>query len=113
VRVVLGKLGAANDVKYSGAEDHIKLIVGRLREGVTELELRAVIGYCAFELGWKTKPEMQHNLRPETLFGPRTISRYLDPARTWAAREYPDEFKQAEPAQSSLLTEALAGGGSQ
>ncbi len=83
VRVVLEKLSAQNGVRYSGTNEHTRLIVNHLRGGVTELDLRAVIGYCADELGWKSDAEMAKYLRPETLFGPKTIARYLDPARTW------------------------------
>lgn len=85
VRTVLDKLSTRNGVRYSGTGEHTRLIVSQLREGVTEMDLRAVIGYCAFELDWAEKPEMAKYLRPETLFGPKTIARYLDPARTWFA----------------------------
>lgn len=76
---VLGKLGERNGVAYGGAAAHVRLIVGRLRDGVTELELRAVVAYCADE--WLADDEMRRYLRPETLFGPTTIAKYLDPAR--------------------------------
>jgi uncharacterized phage protein (TIGR02220 family) len=84
-RLVLDKLTAQNGVSYTGTKDHIALIVGRLRDGISEIDLRAIIGYCAVKQNWKNKPEMQDYLRPETLFGPKNISRYLDPARTWFA----------------------------
>lgn len=86
VRVVLEKLSAQNGVRYSGTAAHTRLIVGRMREGATEQDLRAVIGYCALELEWKGNPAMEKFLRPETLFGPQTIGKYLDPARTWFAK---------------------------
>lgn len=86
VRVVLDKLGAQNGVTYSGTSEHTRLIVNQLRNGVTELEMRAVIGYCAMELGWKGDERMEKFLRPDTLFGPKTIARYLDPARAWFAK---------------------------
>lgn len=89
-RVVLEKLGARNGVKYTGSPQHLRLIANQLRAGVSEMELRAVIGYCAIELEWADKPEMAKYLRPETLFGPQTIARYLDPARTWFA-SLPDD----------------------
>jgi uncharacterized phage protein (TIGR02220 family) len=85
VRVVLGKLSVRNGVAYTGSGEHVRLITAQLRSGVSEQDLRAVIGYCAVELGWADKPDMAKYLRPETLFGPKTISRYLDPARTWFA----------------------------
>jgi uncharacterized phage protein (TIGR02220 family) len=85
VASVLGKLGAQNGVRYSGSEAHTRLIVGRLREGLSEMDLRKVVLYCAKAEGmeWATKPEMSRYLRPETLFGPTTIARYLDAARAW------------------------------
>ncbi len=79
VQRVLGKLGERNGVAYGGAAAHVKLIVGRLRDGLTEFELRAVIAYCCDE--WLGDDEMRKYLRPETLFGPTTIAKYLDPAR--------------------------------
>jgi uncharacterized phage protein (TIGR02220 family) len=93
VRVVLEKLSAQNGVRYSGTAEHARLIVNHLRAGIDEMDLRAVIGYCALELngGWKGNPDMEQYLRPETLFGPKTISKYLDPARTWFAKLRPDK----------------------
>ena len=86
VRVVLDKLTAQNGVRYSGTEAHTKLIIRQLRRGIPEMDMRAVIGYCAVELGWATDDAMVKYLRPETLFGPDTISKYLDPARNWFAK---------------------------
>lgn len=83
--VVLEKLGAVSKTSYSGAQAHLKLIVGRLREGLTEMDLRRIVAYCADE--WEAKPEMQKYLRPETLFGPETHAKYLDAARA----RYPQE----------------------
>ena len=68
---------------------HQRVLVARLREGVTEDELRAVILHCAdpkpHGLGWRDNPEMRVFLRPETLFGPTTIERYLPAARKMLA----------------------------
>jgi uncharacterized phage protein (TIGR02220 family) len=80
---ILAKLGSHNGVEYSGTAQHKQLIADRLRDGITVDELRMVIGYCAIELGWRDRPEMLKSLRPETLFGDESISKYLDPARTW------------------------------
>jgi uncharacterized phage protein (TIGR02220 family) len=90
VALVLQKLGEHTDTRYSGVDDHVRLIVGRLRDGLTELDLRCVIGYCAHPTGlnWVNKPDQSKYLRPETLFGPKTISRYLDSARSWYAKHY-------------------------
>jgi uncharacterized phage protein (TIGR02220 family) len=81
VHSVLGKLGSRNGVSYSGSKAHVALIIGRLRDGYDEMDLRKVIGYCAEQ--WRGKPEMLAYLRPETLFGPTTITRYADAARAW------------------------------
>lgn len=86
VRTVLGKLTARNGVAYQGSKEHTRLIVARLREGYSEMDLRGVIGYCATELGWRDKPDMLPYLRPETLFGPETFTRYVEPARAWLAK---------------------------
>lgn len=90
---VLGKLGSRNGVRYSGSAEHMRLIVAHLRNGVDEMDLRYVVGYCAIELGWQEDPDMQPYLRPETLFGPKTLSKYLDAARTWASK-LPDDQPQ-------------------
>lgn len=86
VRVVLDKLEAQNEVAYTGAKAHVSIIVARLREGYTERDLRHVIGYCAHELDWLNKPKMRPYLRPETLFGPENISKYIDAARAWVKK---------------------------
>jgi uncharacterized phage protein (TIGR02220 family) len=77
---VLAKLGEHSGVAYGGAAEHVRLITGRLRDGLTEWDLRAVVAYCSDE--WKADDKMRRYLRPETLFGPTTIAKYLDPART-------------------------------
>lgn len=102
VRVVLDKLTAQNGVRYSGTDQHSKLIVAQLRRGVSEMDLRAIIGYCALELGWKDKPDMVKYLRPETLFGPQTIARYLDPARSWFATLDDNTSDQGSPSESRI-----------
>lgn len=85
--VVLAKLGEQNGVKYSGTEAHVGLISAQLRAGISEVELRAVVAYCSDPereggLGWRGSDKMHKHLCPETLFGPKTIARYLDPARS-------------------------------
>lgn len=93
---VLGKITDRTGVAYRGSAAHIRLITQRLRDGIDELDLRAVIGYAwdATGLGWEAKPEMHGYLRPETLFGPVKIEQYLPPARAWRARFYPDKTPQ-------------------
>lgn len=83
---VLRKLSERSGVRYSGTDEHVRLIVSRLRSGLTEADLRKVIGYCAIELDWQDNADMAKYLRPETLFGPKTISKYLDAARDWFAK---------------------------
>jgi uncharacterized phage protein (TIGR02220 family) len=84
-KVVLEKLSARNGISYTGAPDHVRLIANRLRDGLTELDLRSIVAHCAVDLEWAEKPEMAKYLRPETLFGPKTYTRYLDPARKFMA----------------------------
>lgn len=83
---VLAALTRRNGTEYRGSDAHVKLIAHHIREGVTEGELRAVVAFCADErprgLGWQSEPSMAMYLRPETLFGPKTLSKYLDTART-------------------------------
>lgn len=80
---VLAKVGSRNGVTYTGTDDHVRLIVNQIRNGITVDDMRKVLGYCAIALKWSEKPDMDAYLRPETMFGPKTISRYLDPARSW------------------------------
>lgn len=100
---VLAKLGERNGVAYQGAQEHLRLIVARHREravahrgdaGAAEMDLRYVVGYCAKRLRWDTDAERAIFLRPETLFGPKTIQRYLDPALAWV-RDLPNERRPA------------------
>jgi len=90
---VLETLGGYSGVRYTVAPAHARLIASRLAEGLTVLDLRKVAWYCARVLKWTDtpepgKPDMRRFLRPETLYGPQTIARYLDAART----EYRDRF---------------------
>lgn len=88
---VLAKLGDRNGTAYTGCAAHLKLIVGRMRDGIPEMDLRKVIAFCADGKKWEDDPKMRAYLTPETLFGPETIHKYLDQARSWAARAYPDQ----------------------
>lgn len=88
---VLSRLSAVTGVEYRGAKEHVKLVVARYRDGLDELDLRKVIAYVSRPtgdgaLGWSDDSKMQKYLRPETLFGPQTIERYLDAARSWFAQ---------------------------
>jgi uncharacterized phage protein (TIGR02220 family) len=87
-KLILRKLGERNDIEYTGTDEHMRLIINQLRLGRTEMELRGIVGYCASE--WADQEEMRKYLRPETLFGPKTISKYLDPSRAWVKSLPPD-----------------------
>jgi uncharacterized phage protein (TIGR02220 family) len=85
---VLRKLGEQTGIEYRGAEKHVAMIIGRYRDGFDELDLRKVIAYASRTkqeggLGWNADEKMRMFLRPETLFGPETIERYADAARSW------------------------------
>lgn len=103
VRVVLDRLSERSGVAYRGGEKHTRLIVARLRQGVTEWDMRRVIGYCAEKLQWQGNPKMHHCLRPETLFGPETIEKYLDAARSWAPGPPPEEEQAQAPPLLRLI----------
>lgn len=101
---VLARLTARNGIAYRGSAKHLGLIIARQRHGVTADQLKAVIGYCAIKLGWLEKPAMVDYLRPETLFGPESIERYLDAACTWARDELEEARRRRE--QTALALEA-------
>ena len=93
VQVVLSKLSEQSGVAYTGSAPHTRLIVSRLRDGATQMDLRKIVAYCAEGIygargGWKGDPRMAAFLRPETLFGPETIAKYLEPARSWYDRMF-------------------------
>ena len=105
---VLKKLSDRTKIEYGlrGGDAHTAMIVSRMRSGVSEIEMRAIIAYCWSELDWENKrtgdgTAMAKYLRPETLFGPVTIDRYLAPARAWLFAHYPEEFEKIN-AQKSL-----------
>lgn len=96
---VLDRLSEASGVQFRGADPHVKLIASRLREGVTEGQLRAVVAYCADE--WKGDEKMHQHLCPETLFGPVKIHKYLPPASARYAKAIAElDGKQAHGASS-------------
>lgn len=88
---VLAAITERTGVAYQGSEHHLRLIAGRIREGTaTYRDLRSVVAFCWAKSGlnWREKLDgqgnpMAVNLKPETLFGPEGIHRYLDPARHW------------------------------
>lgn len=103
---VLERLGSHNGVRYSGANEHVALVAARMRDGVDEAELRAIVVHCVNQ--WSDKPEMQEYLRPETLFGPKTHAKYLEPARSRYATEIA-EFRAQSAAQPTLSLVPEAG----
>ncbi len=112
VRAVLDKLGNHSRTNYSGTDEHTRLITNQLRAGRTEKDLRGVIAHCAINLDWGNKPEMLQYLRPETLFGPKSISKYLDASRSWIASLEEDEDRDRRPGQNpipSFLTSGIGG----
>jgi uncharacterized phage protein (TIGR02220 family) len=97
---VLAKLTERTGISYRGSPPHIRLIADRLREGVTERELRGIAVYCWSAAGrnWEAKTDMHQYLCPETLFGPRTIHKYLPGAKTFLAEHYPEASASSEAA---------------
>ncbi len=93
---VLGRLSEVTGRHYQVCRTHTELILARLREGVDEWDLRALIRSRADAWGSPPlpgNPDMRQFLRPETLFGPETIHRYLPEARALRA----DIEKRAGP----------------
>ena len=95
VAAVLSKLSVWTQVTYESPA-HAQLILARLREGHTEPDLRMVLGYCATAKaeggkGWADDEGMREYLRPATLFGPKTIHRYVDEAKSWYRKHYPNK----------------------
>lgn len=89
-RVVLDKLSEQSGAKYSGASSHVRMIADRLREGVSETDLRFVVGFCAIKKGWADDDKFRDFLRPETLFeSAKKLGRYLDQARSWGRQQEP------------------------
>lgn len=86
--LVLERLSKASGITFGGSASHVNLVVNRLRDGLTENDLRKIIAYCADE--WEGNPKMRQHLRPETLFGAETHTRYIDQARAL----YPEKAVQ-------------------
>jgi uncharacterized phage protein (TIGR02220 family) len=92
---VMAKLRDASGIDYQDCDDHRSYVIGRLRDGIHELELRAVVAFCADK--WEGNPDMVDYLRPKTLFGPRKIYDYLDAARTRYRADLDREMAKLEP----------------
>ncbi|MBP9863405.1 MAG: conserved phage C-terminal domain-containing protein [Kofleriaceae bacterium] len=114
---VLGKLSDRSGIAYTGRDAHLRLLTAQLRSGVSESDLRKVVAYVSEPkesggLGWQGNPEMAAYLRPETLFGPKTINRYLDAAISWADRAYPttEGPERRRDAPTGFALEIVPGG---
>lgn len=80
-RRVLAKLSEHNGVEYRD-ESHARIVIERMREGASELELRAIVLYAVEVLRFSDE-KMRGNLSPQVLFGTRQkLEKYLDPARS-------------------------------
>lgn len=100
VEIILAKLSEQSGVTWTFCDTHAKLILARLRDGISEWDLRLVIGYCASPKasggqGWRDDEKMAVYLRPATLFGPEKIHDYLPQARAWYERYVDDKRKGA------------------
>jgi uncharacterized phage protein (TIGR02220 family) len=89
-KAVLGVVAKYRGIEYQAERngrptEHARLIAQRLREGVSEEDLRAIAAYCghASGKGWAEDDKMRQYLQPSTLFGPKSHEKYLDPARAW------------------------------
>lgn len=103
---VLERIGSHNGVRYSGTDKHVGLVAARIRDGLDEADLRAIVAYCANK--WADKPDMLEYLRPETLFGPDSHTKYLDAARSAFAADIA-EFRAKQSAQPTLTLVPEAG----
>lgn len=90
IQRVLARLAEVTREPYGGAIEHQRLVLNRMKEGIHELELRAIIAFVADE--WEGKPELASYLRPETLFGPKAIHRYLPKARARYAKDLAEKI---------------------
>lgn len=105
----LAHIAKRTGVQYQGAEPHVKLIAARLADpGVTEHDLRCVVAYCwdPSGLDWKNATTsdgvpMAKHLVPETLFGPKKLHKYLEPARAWYREHIAPKAHEATPEQSN------------
>jgi uncharacterized phage protein (TIGR02220 family) len=91
---ILERLEKRSGVAYTTVNAHVDLIVARLAEGYSELDLRAVIGWVSAEpetggRGWEKDEKWRAFISPKTLFGPKKIEEYIDQSRAWLRRNHP------------------------
>lgn len=75
---VLAHLSSKTGIRYRGAKKHVQLIMARLADGIPEADLIAVVDRQ--DRKWPRGDKFREFLRPETLFGPDNIAKYLDAA---------------------------------
>jgi uncharacterized phage protein (TIGR02220 family) len=71
---VLEYLNTAAGKNFRPVDSNIRLIVGRLKDGYTPIELKTVV-YRQVQM-WGTDPKMCEYLRPKTLFNPTNCEQY-------------------------------------
>ena len=72
---VLGFLNEKTGRAYRPVDSNLKLIMVRLRTGVTVMDCRQIIAKKTRE--WKGNPKMSEYLRPETLFNASKFEQYI------------------------------------
>lgn len=90
---VLSRLTQANGIEYTSPE-HFELVEQALQLH-SEYELRAIVVYCADDLGWAADDGFRGNLAPHVLFVAEKLHKYLDAARSRYATEIAEAQKGA------------------
>ncbi len=72
---VLDFLNSKTGRAYRPVEENLKLIIARLKSGVTVMDCRQVIAKKTRE--WKSDPKMAEYLRPATLFNATKFEQYM------------------------------------
>ena len=107
-RRVLARLSEDTGVAWRVEDGHHAHVVARLREGVAELELRAVATWCGDQ--WRGKPELVANLKPSTVFGGAKFGEYLAQARAVYADQLTAGAERAGPRSQSPAEPSTAAG---
>lgn len=88
VKQVIDWLNSITGSRYKAStRSHAKNINGRLADGHSIEDLKAVIDFKAEQ--WGSDPKMAEYLRPQTLFGPEKFPGYLTRAKGWIAAGRP------------------------
>lgn len=101
---VLDRLEKRSGIAYTPVNAHVDLIVARLAEGYSEIDLRGVIGWVASDpedggRGWEKDEKFRSYISPKTLFGPKKIEEYIDQSRAWVRRHHPGIATPSSAAQ--------------